>query len=60
MPKHYQKKDSEYLRFRPYRAFTAQPINPSKSDGWVVFWRVIIVLGALALLSFATFTLIKK
>jgi hypothetical protein len=60
MPKSPRKKDSDYLRFRPYRAFTEQPTNNSSADRWTLFWRIVIALGALALVFFAALSLIRR
>lgn len=44
------KKDSDYLRFRPYHAFTAQQPNTNR---WNVLRQVAVILGFLALLIFS-------
>jgi hypothetical protein len=60
MPKRHRKKDSEYLRFRPYHAFAAQPEKSSNADRWTLFWRIVMVIGALALLFLAAQTLARR
>lgn len=45
-----KRKDSDYLRFRPYHAFTAQP---AKTDRWPILRRIALIAVALALLIFS-------
>lgn len=44
------RKDSDYLRFRPYHAFKAQSTGSSR---WTVLWRIALIVGFLALLIFS-------
>lgn len=44
------RKDSDYLRFQPYHAFTAQQ---SESNRWTVPRRIAVIVGFLALLVFS-------
>lgn len=51
MAKRKRERESDYLRFRPYRAFTTQPANVG-ADRWTSFWRFVLIVGALAVLAF--------
>jgi hypothetical protein len=44
------RKDSDYLRFRPYHAFTTQQ---TKVNRWTVLPRIAVIVGFLALLIFS-------
>lgn len=52
MAKRKRERESDYLRFRPYHAFTSQPAT-DRAGAWTFFWRFMLVVGALALLAFA-------
>jgi hypothetical protein len=56
MPKRKRTKDSEYLRFRPYKAFTTPPAN-SQSDRQTTVLRALLIVGAGILLLFAALSL---
>jgi hypothetical protein len=59
MPKRqWKKKDSEYLRFRPYRAFTT-PVQETRGDGWTVFWRAVVLVGGAAVIFLAAMSLAR-
>jgi hypothetical protein len=59
MPKRqWKKKDSEYLRFRPYRAFTT-PVQDSRTDGWTIFWRALVLVAGAAVIFIAAMTLAR-
>ncbi|HEY3898975.1 MAG TPA: hypothetical protein VGM54_10205 [Chthoniobacter sp.] len=58
MPKRSWKKDSEYLRFRPYRAFTT-PAQESRSDRWTIFWRAVMLVGGAIVLFLAAMSLAR-
>lgn len=51
MAKRKRARESDYLRFRPYRAFTTPPANVGAERSTVV-WRVVLTVGALALAAF--------
>lgn len=51
MAKRKRARESDYLRFRPYRAFTTQPANVG-ADRATIFWRVVLGVGAATLLAF--------
>jgi anti-sigma-K factor RskA len=57
MPNLPRKKNSDYLRFRPYRAFTSQP---AQSDGWSIFWKVVIVAAAIVVVLIAAHTFVRR
>lgn len=44
------KKDADYLRFRPYCAFTA---HQPKTNHWALAQRIALIMGFLALLLFS-------
>jgi hypothetical protein len=44
------RKDSDYLQFRPYHAFTPQQPGTNR---WTVLWRIALIVGFLALLIFS-------
>ena len=50
MLKKLRTKDSDYLRFRPYRAFTSSPADPTDLTWGKALWRAALVVGAVALL----------
>lgn len=50
MPKNQRGKDSDYLRFRPYHAFTSPAIEPANVTWRKALWRAVLLLGAVVLL----------
>jgi hypothetical protein len=46
-------KHSDYLRFRPYRAFTAAPVKGAASPRATRYWKLVVFVGSLVLLLFA-------
>jgi hypothetical protein len=44
------RKDSDYLQFRPYHAFTAHATRPAQEMGGTRWWRAATIVGAVALL----------
>ena len=46
MPKRSPRKDSDYIRFRPYHAFASAPAEESKSKARKIFWWVVMTIGA--------------
>ncbi len=52
-----QNKNSAYLQFRPYRAFTAAPERAPRADAGTMAWRVIVVVGAVVGLLLAALQL---
>jgi anti-sigma-K factor RskA len=49
MPKKLRTKNSDYLRFRPYRAFTSPVAGPANVTWGKAFWRAALIVGAVAL-----------
>jgi hypothetical protein len=43
-------KDSDYLRFRPYHAFTSPAVEPADATWRKALWRSVLLLGGLALM----------
>ncbi|MEP6671500.1 MAG: hypothetical protein ABJF10_20225 [Chthoniobacter sp.] len=43
-------KDSDYLRFRPYHAFTSPPVDPGRNAAALLLWGAGLLVGAVALL----------
>jgi hypothetical protein len=59
MPKRqWKKKDSDYLRFRPYRAFTT-PVQDTRGEGWTIFWRAVVLVGGAAVIFVAALSLAR-
>ncbi len=54
MPKKTRRKDSDYLRFRPYHAFTSPAIDPVDANRRTALWRAVLIAGAVVLLAAAT------
>jgi len=52
MAKRKRARESEYLRFRPYHAFTTPPATEN-AGRWTSLWRFVAMVAALALLAFA-------
>ncbi|WP_157447486.1 hypothetical protein [Chthoniobacter flavus] len=44
------RKDSDYLQFRPYHAFTAHATRPEQLTGGIRWWHAAMIFGAAALL----------
>jgi hypothetical protein len=58
MPKRQVKKDSEYLRFRPYRAFTT-PVEEPRTDRSTIFWRAVLLVGGAVVIFLAAMSLAR-
>ena len=54
MPKRLRTKDSEYLRFRPYRAFTDRPATSPISEWkkWAVRGGMILAAALVILMTY--------
>jgi hypothetical protein len=50
MPKKLRTKNSDYLRFRPYRAFTAPSVHATEVAERKALWRTVLILAVVALL----------
>jgi len=57
MPTQLRKKNSDYLRFRPYRAFTPAP---EKTDRSKLLWHPVVIVGAMLLLTLLALGLIHR
>jgi hypothetical protein len=49
-----RRKDNDYIRFRPYHAFTT-PAGQSREPGQKALWRIIWLIGVIVLLLAAAF-----
>jgi hypothetical protein len=47
MPKPRRTKQSDYLQFRPYHAFTAHAARPVKTAGPAKWWFLLLTTAAL-------------
>lgn len=50
MPELRMRKDSDYLQFRPYHAFTAHATRPAQDTGGTRWWLAVTIVAAVALL----------
>jgi len=48
MPKKLRTKDSDYLRFRPYRAFTSPAVPSPEDAARKTLWRGVLLLIVVA------------
>ena len=46
MPKRSPRKDSDYIRFRPYHAFASAPAEEPRNKSRKIFWWVVLAIGA--------------
>jgi len=60
MPQRQRRNDSDYIRFRPYHAFTSTPADRFRSDRWNAVWRVVLTIGILALISGAAILWLRR
>ncbi len=49
MPEIHRKNDPDYLRFRPYRAFTSRATGRPADERRKAFWRLLLAAGTVAL-----------
>ena len=54
MPQKLRTKNSDYLRFRPYRAFTSPAADPANITWGKALWRAALLVGAVALVIAGT------
>ncbi len=47
MPKPRRTKQTDYLQFRPYHAFTAHEARPVKAAGMAKWWLLLLTAAAL-------------
>jgi hypothetical protein len=46
MPKRSPRKDSDYIRFRPYHAFASAPADESRNKSRKIIWWAVLIIGA--------------
>ena len=51
MPPKQRGKDSDYLRFRPYHAFTSPAAGPARNAWGTLLWRGVLLVGGVGLLA---------